>query len=237
MNISRLLVTVVMLVALVTTGASAFVFTGSLTSEDGGIITHPLWEVATLGWTVTLLPNQVWRYDYTFMVSDGSMQPKDISHVLIEASPNFTMADILDTNWEPGKVEVQMWNPGAGNPMMPGSMYGIKFDSVTSYPGQSSGTVWYMSLETTRIPVWGDFYAKDGKGDAGTTEVAAWNSSFLLDDPTDPASNGSINNKILRPDTDDDLIIIPEASAPALAAMAVPMLGYLRLMRRRKTSV
>ena len=56
------------------------------------------------------------------------------------------------------------------------------------------------TLVTDRAPVWGDFYAKDGGGNAEDA-VAAWNTGFLDADPLDLPADGSINNHVLVPDT------------------------------------
>jgi hypothetical protein len=236
-QMTRLVALTALLVLLGAASASSYVFTGSLTSANGGIVATPSWETVSLGWTVTQLVNQTWRYNYDLFVSQGATQQKNISHMLVEASLGFTECDILTTNWvsctpKATDIEVQQWTDQQGNPSIPGPLYGIKFNTVTPLPGSSTGTHWLVQFDTTRAPVWGDFYAKDGK--TSGTDITAWNAGFLLVDPTDGPANGSISNKLLRPDSTETLPSVPEFSAPMLASLAglIPLLGAA--LRRRK---
>jgi hypothetical protein len=233
----RILCLALMLSATVLSAAGAAVFTGSLTSQNGGILCTPYWETVTMGWTVTQLDNLLWRYNYDLTVSENAVQPKNISHMLIETSLGFTEGDIISTNWKgtnpsADDIEVQQWTDQQGNPDIPAPLYGIKFNTVSALPANSTGTHWLVQFDTTRAPVWGDFYAKDGKADGAN--ITAWNAGFLLADPTDAPANGSINNKILRPDTSENLVAVPEMNASALASLAgvLPLLGAAWRRRR-----
>jgi hypothetical protein len=81
---------------------------------------------------------------------------------------------------------------------------------------------------STRAPVWGDFYMKDGKEDM--SDIYAYNTTFGTDDPLDPPSNGSINYKILRPDT--YTTIIPEPGTLLLLGSALALAGGYRRFRK-----
>jgi hypothetical protein len=83
-------------------------------------------------------------------------------------------------------------NPGMPNP--PGYIYGFKWEAPNEdlYPDEPDWLVMTFSFDSTKDPVWGDFYAKDGMdGDAWTY---AYNIGFG-EDPSD-----DFKNWIARPD-------------------------------------
>lgn len=208
--------------------AYAISYTGNLTVSGGGIIATDGWnDPSTIfSWTVESVGSSggfiLWEYDYTFTVPT-----KNISHIIIEVSPDvptgidpsITGITVLSGS---GGGGVASYGPGGSNPNMPASMQGIKFDGAET-------TTLSFSFETTRAPVWGDFYAKDGTDAHGTIDVTAWNTGFLASDPSDGPADGSINNHILRPDTTQTLV--PEPSM--LLLLGAGLLG-LWAVRRRK---
>ncbi len=156
-------------------GATLYVvYKGSLTGGEG-LTAYDGWSDATLSWEVKWdSTNALWGYSYTFSPSPLS---KDVSHFLIETSDTFTKEDNLK-EWKTGSNEpvVGEWTPtsdGKSNPHLPSSLYGIKFET-DGYADRNS--VWFW---TDRSPVWGDWYAKDGK-DAGV-DAAAYNRGFGQD--------------------------------------------------------
>lgn len=187
-------------------GLASAAYTGSL-SSPGGLTVGGNWAsgVATMEWAVDQV-GSLWSYEYTLAVSKAP----DISHIIIEVS------DIRINIYDDVDFDVDIYSTN-GNPGIPGSLTGVKYDDIGDV---RSYTISFLS---DRIPVWGDFYAKGG------SNSYVYNTGFLAADPTDPASNGSINNHILRPDS---VIIVPAPAAILLAAMGTGLVGYLR--RREK---
>ncbi len=205
-------------------GAAAL-YSGQLSSIDGGLEGNGWWvnsngqkgwEPATIAWNVSLNPDQTWRYEYTLSVFRA-----DISHWILEVSPTFTLADIQNLNVTQGgygALELNTFAPQQGNPLMPDSVRGIKFDDAF-------GEVVQFSFDSPRSPVWGDIYVKGGM--AGGSQNALWNSGFAAPDPIIPVHSGSANGHIIVPNSH---VVIPEPTT--LAAIAGG--GLVLLMRRRR---
>jgi hypothetical protein len=186
------LLVLVALLALLPTGAQAFV--GYLSSDNGGILGNGNWILGgttRLDWVVTQNQDQTWHYDYTFSHPAGAT-----SHFLLEVSRSFTIDNILRPEGDYGSFGVDWYGPqGNSNPLIPEAVYAIKFDGTL-------GTTTHLAFDSDRMPVWGDFYSKDGDaGDYG--QNAVWNAGFFVGDtdPLDPASDGSVANHLLVPDT------------------------------------
>ena len=183
-------------------------FSGSLYSSYGGLVGLGFWAAGTnLSWTVAE-GSGYWRYVYTLEVP-----AHDISHMIVEVSDNFDDNNLWNVSWT-GPVDVETFDPGPGNPGMPGSMHGVKFDETV-------GTTLTISFDSNRMPVWGDFYAKDGTG------TYLYNSGFLADDPVVAAHDGAEQGHLLRPDT-----VVPVPGAMLLGSIGLVSAG--RLLRRKK---
>ncbi len=208
--------------------AAADIYTGSLSTDGGadGLLTGvgQSWGAGTtLSWTVDTAAVGGVSYEYTLTVADT--QAAGISHLNVETSPNFTSADIVSTNWPLLDLFVGTLIQNPGSPSLPSETPGIKFDNS---PDAKSVTVSFIS---TRLPMWGDFYAKGGDAN----EV--WNAGFGADetvapfidptDPADPIGNGSIRDHLLVPDT------IPEPATLTLLALGAGGM-LLRRQRRRR---
>ncbi len=192
--------------------AGDYTYSGSLYGPSGGLDVTGEWGPVNLSWTVTGDAGGAWHYAYTLNTTK-----KAVSHFLLEASSTFTSGNIWAFT---GPIEIETWDPGPGNPEMPDSLYGIKFD----WGGSTNVT---YSFDSNRVPMWGDFYAKDGTGNY------VWNSGFADTDPVDPPTNGSLRDHILVPDTITD---VPEPGSLVLGLMALgaSLGGVIRRRRAAK---
>lgn len=197
--------------------AEAVLYEGYLIGGGGGITASGSWNSTTtkFSWSVYDVGLQngstLWQYDYFFEVPG-----KDISHMIVEVSPNKTNDDFVVLPGSSAGVQVY-GDEGGSNPNIPETLWGIKFEN--------GALTMAASLQTTLAPVWGDFYAKDGKD--GGIDVAAWNTGFTAGDidPTDPPGNGSISYHILRPDTVSQ---VPEPSTMLLLSLSLLGLAGVR---------
>ncbi len=184
----------VALVVLAVAGSPAFAFSGSLTSLLGGGITGTgNWVeggTTTLSWQVTQNVDQSWRYAYSFSHPAG-----ETSHFILETSATFTEEHIFNASGDFEEIEIGTFSGGPGNPNMPGSIYGIKFDDA-------DGLLTSITFDSWRMPVWGDFYAKNGNA-GGYGVNSAWNMGLTANDtdPLGPAADGSLDYHLLVPDT------------------------------------
>ena len=200
-------------------------FTGSRTTPIGlGVNSSGNWKEqgVKIRWNITE-SSGVFTYQYTLSAVTGGSLVGAVSHFILETSSAFTHGDIL-----PGSSTVsdpQWWTPAMpSNPNMPAPIWGVKFDFGSGAPT--------YTLVTTKRPVWGDFYTKDGKaGRLGFN--AAWNAGLAIGDPT--LSTTNFTPWIPTPDT--LAVEPPPVPLPAAAWMGLSLLGastFVTYSRRRR---
>jgi hypothetical protein len=142
-------------------------FNGSRSTSNASQLTgNSAWgpggEGFKISWSIVPL-GQTFHYIYTITDAAGGPLNKALSHLLLEISPNITQNNIAQIiyNTTPNFTEdsPKTFTPqdGNSNPGMPGNLYGLKFEDF------ANSSLPVIDFISTRIPIWGDFYAKDGK--------------------------------------------------------------------------
>lgn len=207
--------------------ACADIYSGTLNiGDDGTDELDGTGEWATgptsLTYEVYQNPDQTWHYEYTFSVPTDSFA---ISHFILELTDgafegDFTYDDTSGVNnWDEDVYDDH--NPGPGNPNMPETLYGVKWN----WDETEGGYTEVFSFDSTRTPVWQDFYAKCGAPDVNTI----WNTGFTLNDtdPDEPYTSTTVNDHVLGPNG-----YVPEPATTALFGLGLASLIGARLRRR-----
>lgn len=134
--------------------------TGGYLEENGGF--KIAWDISFDG--------TYWNYSYTLTNTDGTTVSPDVSHWIIQISPEIPLENIedyiFDANatvvtpgggfWvgDPNWPDTTQAGANNGNPNLPGDLIGVKFDTNS---GAVSGVYTFKSVEP---PIWGDFYIK-----------------------------------------------------------------------------
>ncbi|MBW2561101.1 MAG: PEP-CTERM sorting domain-containing protein [Deltaproteobacteria bacterium] len=182
----KLLIGIILSVVVATNSWATY--TGSLEGADTLFGTGS-WSTGTLDWNVSVDGSDIWTYDYTFAVPR-----KGISHLIFEVSSTFDDSNIYEGT--SGGYRLDTYDTGKGNPGIPGSVFGLKWDLDVKTTSAS------VTIVTDRRPMWGDFYAKGGaeKIDRVKTKLFAYNTQFGSDTFA-PIGSGNAGGWALVPDT------------------------------------
>lgn len=210
-----------MIATLVISVPPAGAYVGMLISTDLGLLGTGNWietGPTSIEWEVTQNPDNTWHYWYVFSHPLG-----ETSHFVLETSLNFGPDNIFNTGGDFSSYDIGWQSVGSGNMNMPEDVYGIRFE-------EAWGLVTTIEFDSDRVPIWSDFYSKNGNA-GGFSLNCAWNAGFT-DNDTDPLSapqDGSILNHLLAPDT--GITVIPEPTTLLLLGSA---LAGVVIARRRK---
>jgi hypothetical protein len=212
----KLILAVLILFCCFVANGWATTFIGNISNflPDNTLVGTLDWSIDTqLSWIVDNTTNTgYWTYLYSFTAPQ-----KDISHGIIEVSSNFSSANIFPGTTMPYFGPTTYSGTDPSNPGMPGSMWGIKWEGFGTW-----------TIVTDRAPMWGDFYAVDGKGDL----VCAYNLKFGIDTNA-LIDNGNAGGWALVPDTDTG--VIPEPGTILLLGSGFLGLGLVGYFRRKRT--
>ena len=206
----------------VSAGASTM-YSGHLLSTQGELVSD--WRTpngspspTSLSWVVTYDDqSQLWEYAYTF-----TGNRPDISHGIIEVSTDFSGDPISQggnigqgtSSFEAGDpTTYNAQNQGGSNPGIPGDLFGLKFNSQSSW-----------SIVTDKSPMWGDFYAK------GASTGYSYNSGFGMDTAAAIGNGNAGTNDYawaLVPDTTTQATPVP-ATIWLLGAGIIGIVGVKR---------
>ncbi len=220
-------VVVMLATALIATSACADIYTGTLNiNSDGTDELDGTGEWASgqtsLSYEVYQNVDQTWHYEYTFSVPTDSFA---ISHFILELTEGALESDFTyggtsgENTWDDDLYNYH--DPGPGNPSMPERLYGVKWDWNETEGGFTEA----FAFDSTRTPVWQDFYAKCGAPEVNTI----WNTGFTSGDfdPDDPYTSTTVDDHVLGPDG-----YVPEPATTALFGLGLAGLVGARLRRR-----
>lgn len=229
MNILRNALLCALVTVFVCAGAGRATYIGSLSSPStnglvsGGVAWAAGEEGFMVKWTVSQNPDFTWHYKYEFFDQEGEDLSMLVSHFIITVSEGIGYDEIYNISNDVAELSISTFGPSPSNPNFPvgQTMYGAKFDLDNAQL--------FAEFDSTRVPMWGDFYAKDG----GNPKNYAYNVDFGVDAvnyadftsaPVD--AEGNVLAKVLVPDT--------ETQIPEPATLLIFSLGGVLL--RRKTS-
>lgn len=173
-----------------------------------------------LNWDITQV-DAGWSYTYQWHTAS-----KNLSHLILEVTPNTTIDEFTfgDPSYASGADDLRWFqptDPGDSNPGLPTGVYGLKIT-----PG-SGTTDFTFSFVTSHNPVWGDFYARDGKNRG--RDVYAYNSGF---NPGNAGSGNNLGAYVAVPNGPPTRAVPDGATTVALLGLSLAGIGAFRRGRR-----
>jgi hypothetical protein len=168
MKALRKMLSVIIVTLVLTTACFAdTIYHGSLSSPTGVEATGPYAGNFAISWDVKQV-GSLFHYTYGLSGAEGGDLTKNLSHFIFQVSENFTKADISGVTGGIMSVDSpKTFTAGVTNPNMPFTFNGVKIQDFSN-PLNA-----VIEFDSTRAPMWGDFYVRDGK-DKGV-DVTAWN--------------------------------------------------------------
>ena len=179
------------------------------------------WGEVGIGWGITHRSTGAdpWHYVYAIdaNASGDTGNELTISHFILQVSPDFTSADMVNLSTNTSTTGPQTWTTAdPSNPGIPSNFYGISFSGGLS--------VYQISFDSDRAPTWGNaFVTQDGDQYGYDT---GWFDTSHLD-----ATSGSNDDRILVPDAPSTPE--PGSLALGLCALGAALVGVLRRRARR----
>ncbi len=240
---------VLLALALVATPVWAVTFVGSLSTGDGMLVGSSHWGSGTsLAYSVSRgATDEYWHYTYTFTAAQHGLS--NIIFEVSEGSDPFTHENLFNASDAVESDGIKLYGPSPSTPGLTSTFYGAKFE-INYEPG-GTPRVYVIQFDSDRMPMWGDFYAKNGQTqvynagmaelnpgvDPGLMEKLTWGMDAGHDltvvDMASLYTIGSLQRRhLLVPDT----LVFPPPPIPeplTVTALLLSAAGLGRYLRRR----
>lgn len=144
-------------------------YSGSSSTTSGGVTGKDTYSSFQIQWSITAPSQngtQYYHYVYTLTDSSGNALKHPQNNFLLEVSTAITSSNGTISNISPGLVESGPRTYTTANfSTLPGSIYAIDLSTPSNPAGM-------YSFDSTKAPVWGDFYAQSNRN------RRAYNTSF-----------------------------------------------------------
>ncbi len=192
-------------------GDASGYLTGCLT-EGAGLTVNPAtthWDGAYIAWQVSPITGG-YLYEYTW-----SGARTDVSYLIVGLSTCCNLSN--GCLWD---VQTPVWVERWDSTDNPGFPTGISFDGIKLGDIPYHGQTYSFSFKSNRVPVWQNFYIKDGNDPKSGEPLYAFNTGI--------SQTTGLSYYIAAPDT-----VIPEPGFYGLLALGLS--GLYLAARRRPT--